>query len=106
MHNIFIKPEYLNILQDIFKKHCPQAIVWAYGSRIKNDAHEGSDLDLTVTGLENCDTDILELKELIRESNIPFMVDVFELYRLPQYMQDEIKGHYVEIYPNFEGTCG
>jgi len=47
----------------------------------------------------------MELKEIIRESNIPFMVDIFELHRLPQYMQDEIKRNYVEIYPNFEGVC-
>ena len=43
-----IKEEYLKELKDIFNNYCPNAEIWAYGSRIKNDCHSGSDLDLVV----------------------------------------------------------
>lgn len=45
---IDIKRKYLDELTDIFSVYCPKAEIWAYGSRIKNESHSGSDLDLTV----------------------------------------------------------
>ena len=48
MAELFIKPEYFKMLTDIFDSYCPNAEIWAYGSRIKNEAHQGSDLDLVV----------------------------------------------------------
>lgn len=43
-----IKEEYLKELKDIFNNYCPNVEIWAYGSRIKNDCHSGSDLDLII----------------------------------------------------------
>ena len=43
-----VKQEYLNELKNIFSNYCPKAEIWAYGSRLTNDCHSGSDLDLTV----------------------------------------------------------
>ena len=71
---------------------------------MQNDAHNGSDLDLAVTTLGNISADICHLKEAIRESNIPFMVDIFELTALPKSFQDEIAAHCIEIYPSFDGA--
>ena len=53
MDRLFLKPEYLKILFDIFADYCPEAEIWAYGSRIKDEAHEGSDLDLVVRNFNN-----------------------------------------------------
>lgn len=36
------------MLIEILKEYCPSCEVYAYGSRINNTAHEGSDLDLTI----------------------------------------------------------
>ena len=100
MNNIFIKPEYMQILINIFDKYCPEAEIWAYGSRIKNEAHSGSDLDLTVKSFNNAKCNIIELKRLINESNIPFLVDINEFSLLTETFQKEIMNKYVKIYGN------
>ena len=60
--------------------------VWAYGSRVNGDAHEGSGLDLVIRtpNLEKLPLNIfLDLKEKIQESNIPIVVELFDWTRLP-----------------------
>ena len=98
MAELFIKPEYLKMLTDIFDSYCPNAVIWAYGSRLKGDAHEGSDLDLVVKDFNSKDAGLFELRELISESNVPFLVDINEFDRLPESFKDEIKKEYVGIY--------
>lgn len=98
MDRLFIKPEYLKMLTDIFDNYCPQAEIWAYGSRIKGEAHVGSDLDLVVKNFHSDKAKLFELKELITESNIPFLVDINEYNLLPKSFQEEIKKDYVIIY--------
>jgi len=97
---LFIKPEQLKMLTDIFDNYCPKAEIWAYGSRIKGEAHSGSDLDLVVKNFNSDEVYILELRELIQESNIPFLVDIFLFDSLPKSFQDEILKDYIVIYKN------
>lgn len=98
MVELNIKPEYLKILVDIFNMYCPCAEVWAYGSRVRDDYHDGSDLDLTVKNYENSHINLAKLKLAISRSNIPFLVDVTEFNDLPKSFQEEIKKNYVVIY--------
>lgn len=35
MTELYIKPEYLKMLKDVFNNYCPKAEIWAYGSRVK-----------------------------------------------------------------------
>lgn len=98
MNNLFIKPEHLKILTDIFQTYCPHAQIWAYGSRVNGDAHEGSDLDLVVRNFNDEDKSVSELKNLISESNIPFLVDVVGYEQLPPSFQKEIERGYIVIY--------
>lgn len=97
MNRLFIEPEYLEMLNEIFNNYCPKAEVWAYGSRIKGEAHSGSDLDLVVKSFNSDGCYLFELKELLSESNIPFFVDIHEFDKLPKSFQDEIKKDYVVI---------
>ena len=60
------------VLVDIFDKYCPNAEIWAYGSRLGGDFHNGSDLDLVIKSFNSNEPKLFELKELLRESNIPF----------------------------------
>lgn len=57
----------------MLRKHVPDAEVWAYGSRVNGESHEGSDLNLVVRGpgLEPLGGGFLNLLEAIEESNIP-----------------------------------
>lgn len=97
MSELFIEPEYLKILKDIFKSYCPKAEIWAYGSRIKGEAHSGSDLDLVVKNFNDDKVYLFELQELLSESNIPFFVDIHEFDKLPKSFQEEIKKDYIII---------
>lgn len=97
MSKLFIEPEYLKMLKDIFASYCPDAEIWAYGSRLAGDAHEGSDLDLVVKDFHRENANLSELKNLLSESNIPFIVDIHEFDKLPKSFQNEILKKYIII---------
>lgn len=98
MGNLFIEPRHLKMLTDIFDNYCPNAEIWAYGSRIKGNAHSGSDLDLVVKNFNSQTAKLSELRQLINDSNIPFLVDINEFDKLPKSFQEEIKKNFIEIY--------
>jgi len=98
MNRLFINKKHLEELINIFKTNYPNSVIWAYGSRIKGTAHEGSDLDLVIVDYGQDKNDYLELTEIINQSNIPFLIDIFELKRLPHSFQEEIKRDYVVLY--------
>ena len=66
---------------------------------MKNDSHSGSDLDLAVKDFGERGKTVEELRELLRESNIPFLVDINEFDRLPAFFREEILKKYVVIFP-------
>ena len=72
MSSLLLKDEHKKMLFDIFNKYCPNAEIWAYGSRLNGTAHAGSDLDLVVKSFNDNTKSLLELKELLNDSNIPF----------------------------------
>lgn len=100
MSRLFLKSEHRKMLTDIFDQYCPEAEIWAYGSRLNGDAHSGSDLDLAVINFNSDNVYLFELKELLSESNIPFIVDIHEFDNLPKSFQEEIKRDYEVIYPH------
>ena len=98
MDKLSVKPEHLKILTDIFDSYCPNAEIWTYGSRVNGDCHEGSDLDLVVIDFHSPTAKLYELRELLRESNIPFLIDINEFNTLPHSFQNEIKRNYTVVY--------
>ncbi len=87
-------------LQTLLAKHVPQAQVWAYGSRVNGNAHEGSDLDLVLRNPVDLAQDVLgwfELKEALQASNLPMLVDVHLWSRLPQAFHANIEAAYVVV---------
>jgi len=98
MNKLFIKPNHLKMLKDIFDSYCPQAEIWAYGSRLKGGAHDGSDLDLVVKNFNAENKYLYELKDILNESNIPFLIDIHEFDKLPESFQKEIEKNYIVFY--------
>lgn len=98
MNKLFLKDEYINILIKIFNSYCPNATILAYGSRIKGEAQEFSDLDLTVINFGDTNCNINELKNLINDSNIPILVDINYFENLPDYIKNEILKYNLKIY--------
>lgn len=84
-------------LQAIFSAVNIPIEVWAYGSRVSGEAHEGSDLDLTVRTetLQKLPIDVLlGLKEKIQQSNIPIVIELFDWARLPASFQRNIEAQH------------
>jgi predicted nucleotidyltransferase len=96
---INLKRVYLEELNKIFQAYCPKAEIWAYGSRINGDSHSGSDLDLTVKSFNEEKKYLSDLKDLLNDSDIPFLIDITEYEKLPTSFQEEIKKSYIKIYP-------
>ncbi len=98
MTNLNIKPEHLKMLKDIFQQYCPKAEIWVYGSRIKNQSHDGSDIDMVVKDFNDSNKNIAELKQLLNDSNVPFLMDIQEFDKLPDYFQKEILNEYEVLF--------
>ncbi|MEN9416116.1 MAG: hypothetical protein RLZ62_2420 [Bacteroidota bacterium] len=81
--------------------------VWAYGSRVNGDAHEGSDLDLVIRtpDLRKIPVDVfLLLKDRIQQSTIPIIVELFDWARLPESFHRNIMARHEVLYSNITVT--
>jgi uncharacterized protein len=99
---MLLKSKYKQILLDIFSGLTVSVEVWAYGSRVKGTAHEGSDLDLVLITKDRkkLPINILnELKEKIRDSNIPILVELFDWERLPETFHKNIEACHEVFFP-------
>ena len=67
-------------LEALLREHVPGVEVWAYGSRVKGESHDGSDLDLVLRSptLEPLDGDLHDLLEAIGKSNIPILAQAHD----------------------------
>ncbi|MFP5040087.1 nucleotidyltransferase domain-containing protein [Parasediminibacterium sp. JCM 36343] len=77
--------------------------VWAYGSRVSGKAHEGSDLDLVMRtpSLQKMPIEVfVNVKEKIKESNIPIVVELFDWARLPESFHKNIEAQHEVLYSN------
>ncbi len=93
------------ILLQIFSSADMPLEVWAYGSRVNGNAHEGSDLDLVIRShnLQKLPIDVLlDLKEKIQQSNIPILVELFDWTRLPESFHRNIYACHEVMYSNLE----
>ena len=87
-------------LEALLRIHLPDVEVWAYGSRVHGRSHDGSDLDLVLRGpgLKEISTDQLgDFEDAVRESTIPFLVEVRDWVRLPERFHREIERDYVVL---------
>ena len=94
-----LPPRYREQLEALLRKYVPGAEVWAYGSRIRNRSHAGSDLDLVLLGpgLERLGDGYYDLLDAIEQSNIPILIQVHDWARLPESFHREIGRNYVVI---------
>ena len=99
-----LAPRHRAQIEALLREHVPGVEVWAYGSRIRGESHDGSDLDLVLRapGLEKVPMDPLcDLWDALRESTIPFLVEARDWARLPKSFHEEIERDYVVL---VEGT--
>jgi predicted nucleotidyltransferase len=93
---------YLDEVRTLLRRHVPGHEVWAYGSRVKGDAHPASDLDLVVRDPLDphrpCPA-LPALRRALRDSDLPISVDVQDWALLPEAFRQEIERAYVVIQP-------
>ncbi len=99
---LFLQPRHLDELRGLIATHLPEEEVWAHGSRIDGTAHETSDLDLVVRHPGDLEVPqgsaFRALKEAISESNLPFLVELFDWARLPAAFWDHIARRHVVLH--------
>jgi predicted nucleotidyltransferase len=93
-----LNPRYVMMLHELIARHLPPTVaVWAYGSRVNGNNHEGSDLDLV---LRTPDLTALpprllsEFREALTNSNLPIFVDVHDWALLPASFHPHILTRY------------
>ncbi len=100
MPTLDLPESYLQILKPLLQSYAPDAEVWAYGSRVSGRAHETSDLDLVLRSLNDLSvsqSNLVDLRAAISESELPILVDVMDWARIPQAFRDEIKREHVVL---------
>lgn len=90
---------YREELEAILRIYVPDAEVWAYGSRVNGESHEGSDLDLVLRShtLEPLGAEYLDLIAALQDSNIPILVQAHDWARLPESFHREIQRRHVVV---------
>ena len=74
-----IRPDHLEIVRDILRRHVPQYAVWAFGSRAAWKAKPFSDLDLAIITPQPLSwSTSAALAEDFAESDLPFKVDIVD----------------------------
>ena len=90
---------YRDQLEALLSEHVPGVEVWAYGSRVNGESHEGSDLDLVLRGpaLEPLAGRFYDLLEAIEKSDIPILVQAHDWAMLPEIFHREIERDHVVV---------
>ena len=97
---LHLSPRHRAKLEALLREHLPDVEVWAYGSRITGESHDGSDLDLVLRAPDLQEIPIGRLSDLweaLRESTIPFLVEARDWARLPEGFHGEIERDYVVL---------
>lgn len=104
---LHLPPHYLAMVRRILREHLPRAEVWAYGSRVRGDHHDTSDLDLVVRNpadLSRPLPQLAEVAEAFSASNLPLIVQIVDWARIPKAFHAEIlAGHAVVQSADGEG---
>ena len=88
------------MIESLLRKHLPDVDVWAYGSRVNGQSHDGSDLDLVLRGpgLKRIPIGALgDFEEALRESTIPFLVEAHDWAWLPEEFHREIERAHIVL---------
>ena len=105
MLEIDLEPDDLARVRSILAEHVPQLAVYAFGSRVRGGARPGSDLDLVLM------TDsplplrrLARLMEALRESDLPFPVDIVDWSATDTSFRELISSQAVLLQTGFDKT--
>ncbi len=85
-------------IEALLRKHLSDVEVWAYGSRVNGQSHDGSDLDLVLRGpglARIDDSRLADFMEAVGESTVPFLVEARDWASLPEGFHRQIGRNHV-----------
>ena len=89
----------------LLRRHLPNTVVWAYGSRVKWTSGPASDLDLVAFATPAQSPRIAELREAFDESTLPFSVDLFVWDDVPKDFRKRIDAEHVVLAGKAHSPC-
>ena len=107
--NFHLQPRHRRLIETLADRHVPGIEIWAYGSRVNGQSHDASDLDLVLRGPDLEETPTLQLadfEEALRDSTLPFLVDLHDWARLPESFHRRIERQYVVLREPASGRHG
>ncbi len=75
-------------LQEYFRGRAVE--IYLFGSRAREEAREGSDVDLAFLSEEPLSKDLALIREILEESLLPYKVDLVEIRQAP-YLKEIVK---------------
>jgi predicted nucleotidyltransferase len=97
---LHLLPRHRAKIEELLHEHLPDVEVWAYGSRVTGESHDGSDLDLVLRGPELKEIALGSLgdfTEAVQLSTIPFIVEARDWARIPKSFHKSILQRYVVL---------
>ena len=97
---LHLPEKYAAEVRALLRQYIPEAEVWAYGSRVRGDHHEASDLDLVARFPATEKRDVFRLaalQEALSESNLPIIVQIVDWDGIPESFREEIRARYVVV---------
>jgi len=76
-------------LREYFKSRNVE--IYLFGSRARGDNSEFSDVDLAVIAKESVEDDLVVLKEIIENSNLPYKVDLVDVSENESLMETVLR---------------
>lgn len=97
---LHLPEKYATQVRALLRQYIPEVEVWAYGSRVRGDHYDASDLDLVARFPATQQRDVFRLSELgeaFKESNLPIIVQMVDWDGIPESFRDEILTGYVVV---------
>lgn len=98
-------PRHRRTVKSILRLYVPGVEVWAYGSRVRGDCYDGSDLDLVLRGpglAEISYSRLAALRRAFSASTIPIIVEVRDWAAMPSVFHREIESLHMVLVPRTE----
>ncbi len=79
----------------------PPVEILAYGSRVRGDAHETSDLDLALRRMDGKAIPLQQMvafRRALQESNLPILVDVMDWAQMPEAFRRQAQSCHQVLY--------
>lgn len=98
VEKLHIGKQDLDIILNILDKYFPEYEVWAFGSRVKGNNKETSDLDLVIISSEKIDfLKMCDARDAFAESNIRIRIDILDWGNISENFRKIIKMNYIVI---------